>query len=456
MNKSPKSKPAHSCAPRSIPTCWIVLLLLPLLAMPATAGAPFTDANWISMPGVTGEYASVWAAVVNNRGNLYIGGHFESAGGTVANNIAKWNGSRWSPLGSGVSGLQAFSPPIIYALAVSGNDLYAAGNFTNAGGVAASNIAKWNGSSWSALGSGVSGPPGLYPATVYALAMSGSDLYVGGYFTSAGGIAASNIAKWDGSRWSALGSGADYSVNALAVSGSNLYAGGYFTTAGGPEAKYVAKWNGNNWSALGSGLPEWAFVNALAISGSDLYAAGDFYSADSTPPNDIFKWDGSSWSAVGSWQMTTNFALAVSGSDLYVGGFFTNAATGANNIAKWDGSSWSALGSGIDGPVYALAVSGNDLYAGGQFTTAGGKRSTCIAHAYLPGLPALSTLSSGTDFTFSWPSPDSAGFALEQTDLSAGSVTWVPCSVTVTDDGTNKSVIIPRTNSAQFFRLRRP
>ena len=89
------------------------------------------------------------------------------------------------------------------ALAVSGSDLYAGGSFTTAGGVVANGIAKWNGGGWSALGSGMGG---VYPY-VWALAVSGSDLYVGGIFTTAGGIAANRIAKWDGSSWSALGSG---------------------------------------------------------------------------------------------------------------------------------------------------------------------------------------------------------------------------------------------------------
>ena len=79
--------------------------------------------------------------------------------------------------------------------------------------------------------------------------MSGSDLYAGGDFTTAGGSAANYIAKWNGSSWSALGSGisgcpiSDYggSVSALAVSGSDLYAGGNFTTAGGKVSAYVAR-----------------------------------------------------------------------------------------------------------------------------------------------------------------------------------------------------------------------
>jgi len=73
--------------------------------------------------------------------------------------------------------------------------------------------------------------------------VSGGNLYAGGSFTTAGGHAANSIAKWDGSTWSALGSGMnqDGYVVALAVSGSDLYAGGYFTTAGGKVSAYIAR-----------------------------------------------------------------------------------------------------------------------------------------------------------------------------------------------------------------------
>src|SRR5256885_11868144 len=91
-------------------------------------------------------------------------------------------------------------------------------------------------------------------SNVSALAVSGSDLYAGGEFTTAGGSAANYIAKWNGSSWSALGSGMNSNVYALAASGSDLYAGGYFTTAGGSTANYIARWNGSSWSALGSGM----------------------------------------------------------------------------------------------------------------------------------------------------------------------------------------------------------
>ncbi len=261
------------CYPALSPSaadCFIVAVAL-LLVQARLSASTFTDANWMSlnrsMPGAGGN---VYAATVDGSGNLYIGGSFGVVGEITANNIAKWDGNRWSTLGSGMDGL-------VFALAVSGGDLYAAGRFNNAGDSPANNIAKWDGTTWSPLGSGTS-------STVTTLAVSGPNLYAGGGFHLAGGIAATNIAKWDGRSWSAVGSGVDFSgecwcypVAALAICGSTLYAGGVFTNADAVAVNYIARWDGTRWSALGSGMD--GYVYALAVSGSELYAGGVFETA---------------------------------------------------------------------------------------------------------------------------------------------------------------------------------
>jgi predicted phage tail protein len=72
----------------------------------------------------------------------------------------------------------------------------------------------------------------------------GTSLYAGGWFTSAGGVTVNQIARWNGSAWSALGSGTDGAVNALAVMGTSLYAGGWFSTVNDTlTAQRIARWD---------------------------------------------------------------------------------------------------------------------------------------------------------------------------------------------------------------------
>lgn len=126
-------------------------------------------------------------------------------------------------------------------------------------------------------------------------------LYVGGDFARIGGVTASNIARYnfETRQWEAIGSGLNDTVLAVAVDVSgNLYAGGEFLNAGGDaNADYIAKWNGSAWSALGSGLNS---VRAIAFDGSDnLYAGGNFIDADGIAEADrIAYFDGQSWNAL--------------------------------------------------------------------------------------------------------------------------------------------------------------
>jgi hypothetical protein len=86
---------------------------------PVRIDPTFSDANWISMnPSIPGTDGPVWAALVDGSGDLYIGGSFTVVGGIVANGVAKWDGTNWSALGSGVNG-------VVSSLAVSESNLYA-------------------------------------------------------------------------------------------------------------------------------------------------------------------------------------------------------------------------------------------------------------------------------------------------------------------------------------------
>jgi hypothetical protein len=413
--------------------------------------ARWNGTNWSALGSGTSSPGRALAAMGNC---VYAGGQFTTVGGVVGNFVGKWDGRTWEPLGSGMNDQ-------VWALASMGGYMYAGGDFTNAGGVAASHIAKWDGTNWSAVGSGVTNYDWF--STIRALAVSGSNLYAGGDFSFADGNLVRNVAKWNGTNWSALGTGFNNPVNALAISGGSLYAGGWFTRSGTTPVNGVARWDGTNWVAPGLGIGGSINVFALASLNNNLYAGGSFNKAIGSVGNFVARWDGTNWSPLGLGLNNTVYALTASGGSLFVGGYFTTAGgLAASNVAKWTGTNWSTLGSGMGGGnnspapyVYSLAVLGNDLYAAGTFTTAGRKASAYIARAYLPPLPILSVLRSQPNMTVSWPSSYAPEFVLEQAEIMAALPTWVSNTDSVKDDGTNRSISVQATNESRFFRLRR-
>ena len=372
---------------------------------PRSQSATGCQPGWLSTFGGTpGMNNVVRALAVHDDGGgggpaLYVAGSFTSAGGRQALRVAIWDGVIWSPVGSAASGMDND----VLALAVfddgsgGGPALYAAGSFTNAGGVAANHIAKWDGVSWSPLASGLD--QSAHALTVFDDG-GGPALYAAGAFASAGGVAANHVAKWDGTSWSVLGAGLDQTALALTVfddgGGPALHAGGAFANAGAAVVNHVAKWDGASWTALGTGIDQ--SVHALTVfddgAGPALHAAGCFTSAGGVAAQSIAKWDGLGWSALGAGVAGSVLALTVfddqsgAGPALFAAGSFTSAGgVSSEGIAKWDGVSWSPLasvGSGI-GIGLALTVfddqsgAGPALYTGGDFMAAAGVAANRVA-----------------------------------------------------------------------------
>jgi hypothetical protein len=304
---------------------------------PAYAVAVLNGSTW--NPLGTGIDNYIAALAVLPSGDLVAAGAFTIAGGVAVNHIARWSAGAWSPLGSGMN-------DTVTSLALLPNgDLVAGGYFTTAGGAPANDIARWDGRTWSPLGAGMAngGPTGVRALAV----LPSGDLIAGGGFTSAGGIPANNIALWNGSTWSALGTGTSYGAggdprpSSLAVlPNGDLIVGGAFGAAGGIPANHIARWNGASWSALGSGTGTGAYdyPDALAVlPNGDLIVAGQFATAGGIPASNIVRWRGGVWSAMGPGANSLVEALLVDPSgDVFAGGLFTNAgANGSAYFARW-------------------------------------------------------------------------------------------------------------------------
>ncbi len=336
-------------------------------------------------PSVLGYRALQW----HDDGSgpaLYAGGQtlIGPTGNPYYDGVVRWRGDRWEAVGSGPHGSA-------YALAVfddgSGPALYAGGSFLPPSGVSAK-LAKWNGSEWSHPPGGP--PNGLVTALATVPEAGGPALYAGGIFTNVGSAQSPGLGRWDGIQWHPVGGGltllSNLGVLALAsfddASGPALYVGGQFSHAGVVPAANVAKWDGSTWSALGGGLthaiPGLARVHALAAfddgTGPALYAGGFFKSAGSVPVQHIARWDGRAWSDVGggfSGGILANdryvACLSVlddgTGATLYAGGNFYRTGDGNTilaGIARWRARAWEPVGGGM----VALTTNGPSFNAG--------------------------------------------------------------------------------------------
>ncbi|MFM8794436.1 MAG: cadherin-like beta sandwich domain-containing protein, partial [Acidimicrobiales bacterium] len=291
--------------------------------------------------------------------------------------------------------------------------------FADAGGVSdADYIAKWDGSSWSALGAD-SGGDGVLDGPVYSLAkLSTKGIAVGGMFAYNDTTKANALLRWDGGQWqtdvaTVSCSGNDYyrlssldEVVDISASADTFWAvgriGGGFKCSGGmPTNAFsylnVAKWDGSNLVEVSSPysydnyptdvemMADGSVYTGLSYKCSG-YSGCNWSAANKNTL--VRKWDSGTWSTL-SWDVVAPsgsfsmgppermgvFDLAEDGSgNLLVGGYFADAGgvSDADYIAKWDGSNWTSPGVipydnyGVTG-VTDILVSGTNLYVAGVF-----------------------------------------------------------------------------------------
>ena len=193
--------------------------------------------------GTSGPILAWNGASISQVGNFTQGGNFLSLisyqGDLVAGNLAsgtgrlyRYDGASWQDFGGTMTGAPK-------ALAVNGNDLYVAGQFSSACAgvdlVVVNHIYRWDGSACHALGSGVTSMA-IFEG-IDDLVLHGADLYATGRFDVAGGVPANSLALWNGTAWQALDRGLLRDVDtgqgqALWVKDDVLYVTGYFEQAG--------------------------------------------------------------------------------------------------------------------------------------------------------------------------------------------------------------------------------
>lgn len=359
-------------------------------------------------------------------GELIVGGNFDtvnlvSQSPVAAAHVARWNGTAWSPLGSGLP------QPVQTAISFT-NLLYVGGAF--ASGASATNLRAWNGSTWSSVGTWNGAIDTL--AVRVGTALTNSFLFAGGAFTIVNGTtAAPRIARYSPSSNTLAGIGTAGGAGAtrcrrLLVRGTGLSSYELVAAFEQPGEDKVWRLAGGAWSALGSitgagdavplalayhagrymvglqpGTGTWTpssvqqydatagwwqpvlgrgipgTVHAVCADGTETVIGGSFETISGVPVHHIARGGPDAWSPLGG-GLTGGFGVftiaRMPSGDLVAGGDFAFAGgVPVGNVARWNGTAWAPLGAGSNGTVYALLPQPNgDLIAAGNFTTIGG------------------------------------------------------------------------------------
>jgi hypothetical protein len=288
-----------------------------------------------------GFNASVSRLLMFDQKLIAAGGFTLQTADGHANGVASWDGEEWSPLGSGFDRDQGSSSVIdVTAMSKYRGELIVAGDFTHAGDVRVDGVARWNGSRWASVGTGVAIPSNQPYPYVYSLAQYGEELVAVGGFRQIGGVPSRGVAAWNGERWRTLEGVRNLSslVGAIEFDGE-LYVGGVLQLDGRENKSRLVSWNGTRWRQLAS---------RAGVRGGQLLAVhqGELYTARQTILNEIWVWNGASWRSIPLPAGSFVGSLTSVGGKLVISASF--------GFASWDGTEWRTIPSVRGGASFAM------------------------------------------------------------------------------------------------------
>lgn len=318
-----------------------------------------------------------------SAGRVYLGGIFTTANGATHNRITYWDVNT----GAFVDMLNGFDGAVFDIAIAPNHDVWIVGSFTLVNGVAAKGVARWNYSAgtWTAFN-----PAGTMTAirAVLITPEGGGRIWIGGDFLNWDGDAAADYLAmtYDGITWDAPGT-SPASLNAIVydmalMSNNRILLGGNFTA---PFTRYCYYWpETGQFGQLGLIAPNGIVRTIAPMGNGEFFVGGSFTSPDAY----IFGTDHSGqvyYSLGGNLDAEVYRVQVAPNSDLYVGGYFTEAGGSTLNdgVTIFSGNTWTPLDVNLPGTALVLGIDfmpnsqgGLDVYLGydttGTATTAGG------------------------------------------------------------------------------------
>jgi len=301
--------------------------------------------------------ATVLTAVWGGSGHgVFIGGNFKKAGNvSFTRHIAQWHAGKYTPLGYGLDGP-------VSALSVDRRFLYVGGSFSRAFQSSTSIVRSGPILKWDLLqsmylpliscgqSSTFSGYLPVSSGIVSSIYLREGGVVFAGRFSSVCTEHAGNIAFVSGLGDINLFDGgvSGGHISSLGSVGSDLYVGGSFTSAGSVSTRGIVRWDGSSWNALGGGLARGS-VQAIAVMGSTVFVAGNFDSVDGgrLVASGVAAWENCKWIVVGRGLSGTVHSLTVATPCLVAGGSFRIAgslsSTGLAQLCNETEGPWEAI-----------------------------------------------------------------------------------------------------------------
>lgn len=341
---------------------------------------------------------------------LYAAGMMDAENYGKVNGIAQLKGEHWEPMGD--SAAVAAGSMAVNALQMFNGKLLAGGAFVKARNATVHNMAVWDGTTWSSIGDVWDTASTQFGAKgkINTFLLHNNEVYVAGKFTKAGTTKANCIAKWDGSTWTDVSTGLTEfdEINCLAFYKDVLYAG----TKNGLKKKAVGGWELVTADLTGN-------VAAMTVYAGKLVLSGNFDKIGAETVNRIAMWDGSSFTKMADGFADGREArtLFSKGNDLYAGGNFKNSgALDLYRVAKWDGTTWSQPKGGFNSEVLVIAPYKNTILFGGMF---GQNRTTNKIISMLVSLDSIAKTTQGLSAASNieslkvYPNPSSGQFTVQ-------------------------------------------
>lgn len=338
----------------------------PFVVIDATSGALLAGAPDLARSAVT-------AAADDGAGGWYLAG-------TILRDSASFSGlvhvdgtGRRVP-GFAPDGLEFFG---IQAVVRAGNVLYLGGQFSTIGGVPRSHLAAFDLVTQTIL----PWNPGVTGTQVQTLAIDGSTVYVGGMFTSVGGSPRTGLAAVDAVTgnvlpWGPVLTGVQPMVRAFAQTADRVIVGGRFDTVDAAPRTGLAAFRKSEGGltsfapVIGGGLQ---LVTALSAAGGTLYVGGSFDVVGGSARQSLAALDLTSGATL-PWAPGRGgivYGMRAVGGLVFAAGEFTTTA-GVTAFTTFDGTTGQivpGLEPGIGGESRVLEVSGGRVLAGGGFAT---------------------------------------------------------------------------------------